>query len=198
MTFTLNVNIGLSPQLAGFLSAILGSQPQTAQPIEAREQVSNFSVDAVKPAQVAAVKPAQVAAVEPATEVTPEPATAETALEEREYTPPTIVPVATPPTAAEEPSTAVEEEREYTEADVRAAIDRARCRIEGNDWKDNPDGEGYKKWHRAMTSWFKVTAALFGADRPSELPDSRSRMNFIRCCDDVEISNGALVEAVPF
>lgn len=31
MTFTLNVNIGLTPQLAGFLSAVLGSQPQPAQ-----------------------------------------------------------------------------------------------------------------------------------------------------------------------
>lgn len=151
MTFTLNVNIGLTPQLAGFLSTLLGSQVQpTAVELPRQEQSVIVS-------------------------------------EDTEHQVP----------LPEEPATDTAEEREYTEADVRAAIDRARQRIEGDDWKDNPDGEGYKKWHRALTSWFKVTAALFGADRPSELPDSRSRMNFIRCCDEVEIKDGALVEAVP-
>ena len=174
MTFTLNVNIGLTPQLAGFLSAILGSQPQTAQPVEQDEQVKQITTEAITTVedpvpQVQDTAPEQVV---------------ETVVEE----------------ATEEPASTTDtaEEREYTEADVRAAIDRARQRIEGDDWKDNPDGEGYKKWHRALTSWFKVTAALFGADRPSGLPDSRSRMNFIRCCDEVEIKDGALVEAVPF
>lgn len=168
MTFTLNVNIGLTPQLAGFLSAVLGSQPQPAQ-VKNLTAVVVPEREAIAQATVAAA-PAAVAVV-----------TTETTVESAEAT------------AAD-----TAEEREYTEADVRAAIDRARQRIEGDDWKDNPDGEGYKKWHRALTSWFKVTAALFGADRPSELPDSRSRMNFIRCCDEVEIKDGALVEAVPF
>lgn len=163
MTFTLNVNIGLSPQLAGFLTTLLGSQVQpTAVELPHQEQ--------------------PVIASE-------EPAAAPLDTQDIEAT------VAETP-AAETVSEA--EEHEYTETDVRAAIDRARQRIEGDDWKDNPDGAGYKKWHRAMTSWFKTTAALFGADRPSELPDSRSRMNFIRCCDEVTIKDGALVEAVPF
>jgi hypothetical protein len=170
MTFTLNVNIGLSPQLAGFLTTLLGSQVQpTAVELPHQEQ-------------------SVIASEEPAHQVPlpEEPATAAVVTTE------TVIET-TEATAAD-----TAEEREYTEADVRAAIDRARQRIEGDDWNDNPDGEGYKKWHRALTSWFKVTAALFGADRPSELPDSRSRMNFIRCCDEVEIKDGALVEAVPF
>lgn len=169
MIVTLNVNIGLTPQLAGFLSALLGSQVQPAQ-------VKNLT--AVVAPEREAIAQATVAAA-PVIESQDDATAAE-------------VP------ATETVTTDTAEEREYTEADVRAAIDRARQRIEGDDWKDNPDGEGYKKWHRALTSWFKVTAALFGADRPSELPDSRSRMNFIRCCDEVEIKDGALVEAVPF
>lgn len=170
MTFTLNVNIGLTPQLAGFLSTLLGSQVRpTAVEFSRQEQSVIASEDTAH--QVPLPEEPAAAAV----------ATTETTVETAEAT-----------------ATDTAEEREYTEADVRAAIDRARQRIEGDDWKDNPDGEGYKKWHRALTSWFKVTAALFGADRPSELPDSRSRMNFIRCCDEVEIKDGALVEAVPF
>lgn len=166
MTFTLNVNIGLTPQLAGFLSTLLGSQVQpSAVELPHQEQSVIASEDTAHQVPL----PEELATV--AVETTEQETVGETA-------------------------GAVE--REYTEADVRAAIDRARQRIEGDDWKDNPDGEGYKKWHRALTSWFKVTAALFGADRPSELPDSRSRMNFIRCCDEVEIKDGALVEAVPF
>lgn len=170
MTFTLNVNIGLTPQLAGFLSTLLGSQvPPTAVELPGQEQSVIASEDTAHQVPLPE-EPATVAVV-----------TTESTVESTEAT-----------------ATDTAEEREYTEADVRAAIDRARQRIEGDDWKDNPDGEGYKKWHRALTSWFKVTAALFGADRPSELPDSRSRMNFIRCCDEVEIKDGALVEAVPF
>lgn len=168
MIVTLNVNIGLTPQLAGFLSALLGSQVQPAQ-------VKNLTAVVVPERE--AIAQATVAAA-PVIESQDDATAAEV-----------------PATETVTTDTAVE--REYTEADVRAAIDRARQRIEGDDWKDNPDGEGYKKWHRALTSWFKVTAALFGADRPSELPDSRSRMNFIRCCDEVEIKDGALVEAVP-
>lgn len=170
MTFTLNVNIGLTPQLAGFLSTLLGGPVQPAAvELPHQEQSVIASEDAAHQVPLPE-EPATVAVV-----------TTETTVETTEAT-----------------ATDTAEEREYTEADVRAAIDRARQRIEGDDWKDNPDGEGYKKWHRALTSWFKVTAALFGADRPSELPDSRSRMNFIRCCDEVEIKDGALVEAVPF
>ena len=176
MTFTLNVNIGLTPQLAGFISTLLGgcqAQPTPVeQPVTANEAKAAIPLPE-QPAAQATIETTEAVAA-------PAEATIETAEQE----------------TVEE--TAGVEEREYTEADVRAAIDRARCRIEGEDWRDNPDGAGYKQWHRAMTSWFKVTSALFGADRPSELPDSRSRMNFIRCCDDVEIRDGALVEAVPF
>lgn len=89
------------------------------------------------------------------------------------------------------------EEKELTEVDVRAAMDRTRRRIEGEDYKENTTGEGYKKWHRALTGWFKNTAALHGADKPSALPDHASRKAFIADCDELIIKNGELTVEVP-
>lgn len=88
--------------------------------------------------------------------------------------------------------------KEYTEVDVRAAMDRTRRRIEGENYKEKPDSEGYKKWHRVLTGWFKNTAGLFGAEKPSALPDSESRANFIARCDAVYVKGDELVEDCPF
>ena len=90
-------------------------------------------------------------------------------------------------------------EKEYTEVDVRAAMDAARKRIEGENYKEKPDSEGYKKWHRVLTAWFKNTAAMFGAEKPSALPDSESRYKFIRCCEEVFVNDaGELDSDCPF
>lgn len=99
--------------------------------------------------------------------------------------------------AAPEPA-AQEAEKELTEVDVRAAMDRTRRRIEGENYKEDTNGEGYKKWHRALTGWFKATAAIYGADKPSALPDHESRAGFIADCDQVIIKNGELTVEVPF
>lgn len=93
---------------------------------------------------------------------------------------------------------AKEETKEYTEVDVRAAMDRTRKRIEGEDYKEKTDSEGYKKWHRVLTGWFKNTAAMYGAEKPSALPDSESRAKFIACCDAVQVKGDELVEDCPF
>lgn len=87
---------------------------------------------------------------------------------------------------------------EYTEVDVRAAMDEARKRIEGEDYKTNTESEGRKKWHRALSSWFKNTAAIYGADKPSELPDSESRRKFIAECAAVKVINDELSQDLPF
>lgn len=86
-----------------------------------------------------------------------------------------------------------EEEKELTEVDVRAAMDRTRRRIEGENYKEDTSSEGYKKWHRQLTGWFKATAALHGADKPSALPDHESRKGFIAECDQVQIKDDQLV-----
>lgn len=89
-------------------------------------------------------------------------------------------------------------EKIYTEVDVREAMDRTRRRIEGEDYKTNTDGELYKKWHRKLTGWFKNTAAIYGSDKPSTLPDSDSRRKFIEDCDRVHTNEDDLTMPIPF
>lgn len=88
--------------------------------------------------------------------------------------------------------------KEYTEVDVRAAMDAARKRIEGEGWKENPDSEGYKKYHRPLTAWFKETAALYGAEKPSALPDSESRGKFIAACERVRVDDDGTITDLPY
>lgn len=100
--------------------------------------------------------------------------------------------------AAPEPE-APAEEKEYTEVDVRAAMDRTRRRIEGEDYKDNTSSELYKKYHRALTAQFKQIAGVLGSDKPSALPSSELRGSFIRQCDELEIGeDGSIVTKCPF
>lgn len=100
--------------------------------------------------------------------------------------------------AAPEPE-APAEEKEYTEVDVRAAMDRTRKRIEGEDYKDNTTSDGYKTWHRALTAQFKQIAGVLGSDKPSALPSSELRGSFIRQCDELEIGeDGSIVTKCPF
>lgn len=108
--------------------------------------------------------------------------------------PQTEQPEAEPTATAEQPA----QSKEYTEVDVRAAMHRVRQRIEGENYKEQPDSEGYKKWHKVLTTWFKNTAAFCGAEKPSALPDSKSRYQFIRSCEGVKVVNDELVEDCPF
>lgn len=102
--------------------------------------------------------------------------------------------VATPAEVAPEQPT----EKIYTKVDVREAMDRTRRRIEGEDYKTNTDGELYQKWHRKLTGWFKNTAAIYGSDKPSTLPDSDSRRKFIEDCDRVHTNEDDLTTPIPF
>ena len=97
-----------------------------------------------------------------------------------------------------EPAEQSAQNKEYTEVDVRAAMHKTRQRIEGENYKEQPDSEGYKKWHKVLTTWFKNTAAFCGAEKPSALPDSNSRYQFIRSCEGVKVVNDELVEDCPF
>lgn len=126
----------------------------------------------------------------PAKEDKPEPA-AEPAEPQQEQPAPEA---SAEPAPAEQPA----QDKEYTEVDVRAAMDKVRRRIEGENYKEQTDSEGYKKWHRALTGWFKNTAAVCGAEKPSALPDSKSRYMFIQCCENVYVKDDELVEDCPF
>lgn len=93
-----------------------------------------------------------------------------------------------PEAEAEAPAEA--EPKELTEQDIRDAMHRTRQRIEGENYKDETDGELYKKYHRQLTSWFKNTAALLGSDKPSALITEKGQdeaRQFIAECDRLEV-----------
>lgn len=82
--------------------------------------------------------------------------------------------------------------KEYTEEDIREAMDRTRKRFEGEDYKDNTESELYKKHHRALTAIFKNIAALLGSDKPSALP-AEKREQFINECDALILNEDGVV-----
>lgn len=171
------VNVGLNAELYTLLSAVLNRPAQVAE-LPAAPKPSKPAKSQTKPEvankptedKAAAAMPEPEA---PANEPQPEPA----------------------PAPEPQPQN---DKKEYTEVDVRAAMDRTRRRIEGENYKEKTDSEGYKRWHRTLTGWFKNTAAMFGAEKPSALPDSESRAKFIACCDAVTVKNDELVEDCPF
>ena len=89
--------------------------------------------------------------------------------------------------------------KEYTEVDVRAAMERTRKRIEGDDYKENTNGEKYKKYHRQLTAEFKNIAALLGSEKPSALPSSELRETFCAQCDELVIGeDGNITTNAPY
>lgn len=110
-----------------------------------------------------------------------------------------INPEPTPESKNEEAAPAKEEaDKEYTEVDVRAAMERTRKRIEGEDYKENTSSENYKKYHRRLTAEFKNIAAFLGSDKPSALPTSELRKNFCNQCDELILKNGQITRKIPF
>lgn len=89
------------------------------------------------------------------------------------------------------PVEAAAPQKEYTTEDVRAAMDRARQRIEGENYK-NEKTEGRVKFHSALTERFKDYAGWIvkkeGQEKPSQLPDSASRGQFIAMCNNLTLS----------
>lgn len=123
---------------------------------------------------------------------------------------PGAMPVAAPEPAAQQQESKTDEEqpakeeeaepadKEYTEVDVRAAMERTRKRIEGEDYKENTSSEKYKKYHRQLTAEFKNIAAFLGSDKPSALPTSELRKNFCNQCDELILEDGQITRKIPF
>lgn len=166
ITINVHVQIGVTDTLCGLLSAFIKKDvPAVAAPGAPAES-----------------KPAPEA---PAAEVINNEAPAKTA-----------EPAADPAReeAPAEEAQAAEEAKEYTEVDVRAAMDRTRKRIEGEDYKENTASEAYKKYHRALTSQFKNIAAVLGCDKPSLLPTSELRASFIAQCDELYVDEAGKIQ----
>lgn len=165
ITINVQVNVGVTPELASLVKPIV-DHLQGARAVEAAPAAPQPET---KPASK---KTKQQPAADPAPEAPA--ATAETTQEQP---------------AAEQQAEAAAEEKNYTEEDVRAAMDRTRKRIEGEDYKDNTTSDGYKTWHRKLTAWFKDVAKQCGAEKPSALEDSKSRAMFIQACDAVKVDD---------
>ena len=165
MELQINVTVGTTPaleRLLGHALGLLATAPTEAAPVATTQA----------PAVEAEAKPrkSKAKATPPAPEPAPE----------------------APDTAEEEDSEpAAPEPEELTEQDVRAAMDSARRRLLGDGY-EKPDSEIYQKWHRPLNAWFKNTAAALGADKPSMLPDTESRLQFIKQCAAVTIEGGAI------
>lgn len=165
-----SVTIGVSEELKGLLLPLIAQLP----PVEVPEPKPAKKKQQPETKKEAAPEPQPEAEV-----TTQEPATAEE------------------PAPAEDPKQ--EPAKEYTEVDVRAAMDRTRKRFEGEDYKDKTDSDLYKKYHRALTAQFKNMAAVLGSDKPSTLPSSELREAFIKMCDELTLGeNGEITTAVPF
>ena len=164
-----NVQVGVTEELYSLLHNLLsGAKPVTA-PEPAVQQQESKTDEAPQPVEVINPEP------------TPEPKKEE----------------ATAKKAAPEPE-APAEEKEYTEVDVRAAMERTRKRIEGEDYKENTSSEKYKKYHRQLTAEFKNIAAFLGSEKPSALPTSELRKNFCDQCDELILENGQITRKIPF
>lgn len=84
--------------------------------------------------------------------------------------------------------------------DVRAAMERARRKFEGDDYQTKPDTEEYRKYHRQLTRTFKELATLLGApdSRPGSLPPE-FRAKFIEALGELEINEkGDIACKAPF
>ena len=90
------------------------------------------------------------------------------------------------------------EQKPLTAEDVRAAMHATRQRIEGEDYKENTNGDLYKKYHKPLTATFKNIAALLGAEKPSALtPDKIA--SFIEQCNGLQVmEDGTIGSNCPF
>ena len=90
------------------------------------------------------------------------------------------------------------EQKPLTAEDVRAAMHAVRQRIEGEDYKENTNGDLYKKYHKPLTAQFKNIAALLGAEKPSALPPDKIA-DFIEQCNGLQImEDGTIGSNCPF
>ena len=108
---------------------------------------------------------------------------------------------AKPVEAAAEPEAAAPAEPEKTvptTADVRAAMDRCRKRIEGDGYATDTKSEGYTKYHKKLTAKFKEVSMLLGADKPSALAEE-NRTAFIDEVNKLDLlEDGSIGKPLPF
>ena len=209
--FSINVqvNLGVTPEIVALVNAILCHRP-TVMPTAEEALKGNGQVDN-KPEDTTPAQPQQPtnkrgrkkkeeAADKP--EPTKEPARdeqqeaaaneADANGEQQEAN------EAAPQDEGQAKAQAEAEQKPLTAEDVRAAMHVTRQRIEGEDYKENTNGELYKKYHKPLTAQFKNIAALLGADKPSALPSDKIA-SFIEQCSELKIlKDGTIGTECPY
>lgn len=216
--FSINVqvNLGVTPEIVALVNAILSHRP-TVAPTDEEALNGNGQVDN-KPEDTTPAQPQQPTnkrgrkkkeeAATDKPEPTKEPAedeqqeaaaneadaNGEQVAEQEE----TKAEEAAPQDEGQAKAQAEAEQKPLTAEDVRAAMHKTRQRIEGEDYKENTNGEEYKKYHKPLTAQFKNIAALLGAEKPSALPPDKIA-NFIELCDGLQImEDGTIGSNSPF
>ena len=210
--FSINVqvNLGVTPEIVALVNAILSHRPTVAPNAEealgGNGQVDNKSEDTT-PAQPqqptnkrGRKKKEEAAADKP--EPTKEPAgdeQQEAAANEADANGEQVAEQGE--AKAEEAAPQNEgqaEQKPLTAEDVRAAMHVTRQRIEGEDYKENTNGDLYKKYHKPLTAQFKNIAASLGAEKPSALPPDKIA-DFIEQCNGLQImEDGTIGSNCPF
>lgn len=209
--FSINVqvNLGVTPEIVALVNAILCHRPTVVptaeEPLDGNSQVDN------KPEDTTPAQPQQPTnkrgrkkkeeAVADKPEPTKEPAgdeQQEAAANEADANGEQVAEREEAAPQDEGQAEAQAEQKPLTAEDVRAAMHKTRQRIEGEDYKENTNGDLYKKYHKPLTAQFKNIAALLGADKPSALPPDKIA-NFIEQCNGLQImEDGTIGSNCPF
>lgn len=208
--FSINVqvNLGVTPEIVALVNAILCHRP-TVAPTDEEALNGNGQVDN-KPEDTTPAQPQQPTnkrgrkKKEEAAADKPEP-TKEPAGDERQEAAANQADAngeqeeaKAEEAAPQDESQAEAEEKPLTAEDVRAAMHKTRQRIEGEDYKENTNGDLYKKYHKPLTATFKNIAALLGAEKPSALPPDKIA-SFMEQCDELRImDDGTIGPKLPF
>lgn len=198
--FSINVqvNLGVTPEIVALVNAILCHRP-TIVPTAEEALDGNSQVDN-KPEDTTPAQPTNKRGRKKKEEATdkPEP-TKEPAGDEQQEAAANEADANGEQEAEQEEAKAEEaapqdgnqaeaeaEQKPLTAEDVRAAMHKTRQRIEGEDYKENTNGDLYKKYHKPLTAQFKNIANLLGADKPSALPPDKIA-SFIEQCGELKI-----------
>lgn len=210
--FSINVqvNLGVTPEIVALVNAILCHRPTVVptaeEALDGNSQVDNKPEDTTpaqpqqptnkrgrkKKEEAAADKPGPTK--EPAGDEQQEAAANEADANGEQV----AEQVAAPQDEGQAKAQAEAEQKPLTAEDVRAAMHATRQRIEGEDYKENTNGDLYKKYHKPLTAQFKNIAALLGADKPSALPSDKIA-DFIEQCNGLQImEDGTIGSNCPF
>ena len=207
--FSINVqvNLGVTPEIVALVNAILSHRPTIAptaeEALDGNGQVDNKPEDTApaqpqQPTTKRSRKKKEEAAADTDTKPEAEPTKEPAGSEEQEAAANEADANGEQAPQTEQQPQAPTTQKELTAEDVRAAMHKTRQRIEGEDYKENTDGEAYKKYHKALTAQFKNIAALLGADKPSALPTDKIE-SFIKQCDELQIlKDGTIGTECPY